>query len=116
MYSSLSAPILRVFYGNQLRIENLSANLGSQKYVTGLKNGAQLCNFHFCCSSIWGSTLGGNNLFLYSFKSRPHVGRPALSRETNRKTEKLYPLVKTLRPYLQVTKFVDRKWILNHLI
>ena len=79
IYSSLSAPILRV-YGNQLRIENLSASLDKEWSTT--------LPFPFLSPFHIGSTLRGNNLPLYSFQSRPHFWRPALSREANRKLEK----------------------------
>ena len=57
--------------------------------------GKQLCHFHACLPSQWCLICEGMNLFLNSsFKSRPFLGRDLLSKETNRKSQKLSPYLK----------------------
>ena len=63
--------------------------------------GSNSFHFHICVPSYQESTLKEKNLLLYeqilSCKSRPHFERLHLSRDANRKLQRLFPLTKTLK-------------------
>ena len=56
------------------------------------------CYLHICFPSQEGFTLKGKNLLLleqiHPFESKPQVTRAMSAREANRKSRKLFPLVK----------------------
>ena len=76
------------------RISLVANNLGLWVHLQG----KQLCHFHFYPLFLWGSILKGKNMLLQeqilSFMSRLPLGKVSLLMQQNRKSQKLFPLVK----------------------